>query len=75
MHKKIFLHALRTSLLIVLSFLVYDVNVKLLTSIQNTYPELHTYYYIVSKIVKFTLVLILDMIILYIYAYFFKVLV
>jgi|LauGreDrversion4_2_1035121.scaffolds.fasta_scaffold02272_14 hypothetical protein len=73
MHKKIFLNAFRTALLIVLSFMVYEVNVKLLTSIQNTYPELHNYYYLVSKIIKFILVFILDIFILYIYAHFFNV--
>jgi len=73
MHKKILLNGFRTALLIVLGFIVYDINIKILSSIKNIYPELNSYYYLLSKVIKFSLIFILDICILYIYAYWFNI--
>jgi hypothetical protein len=74
MHKKLFLNAFRTALVIVLSFIVYNINVKVFHSLKNNYPHLNKYHFTISKIVKFTCIFLLDLSILYIYAYVFNAL-
>jgi hypothetical protein len=74
MHKKIFLNAFRTSLIIVFSFIVYEFNIEIMKSLRKVHPELTEYQGILSKIVKFVGIFLLDLILLYIYAYFLKIL-
>jgi hypothetical protein len=74
MHKKLFLNAFRTALIIVLSFVVYDINAHVLGSLDKNYPELYEYHFTLSKIIKFICIFLLDLFILYIYAYIFNVL-
>jgi len=74
MHKKLFLNAFRTALIIVLSFVVYDINIHVLRSLNIHYPELFEYRFTISKLVKFGCIFLLDLFVLYIYAYVFNVL-
>jgi len=74
MHKKLFLNAFRTALIIVLSFVVYDINTHVLRSLNIYYPELLEYHFTISKLTKFICIFLLDLFVLYIYAYVFNIL-
>jgi hypothetical protein len=73
MLKKIFLDAFRTALLIVLGFVVYDINLRVLKTLEIVYPDLTLYHFTLLKFLKFILIFILDFSILYVYAYWFKI--
>jgi hypothetical protein len=73
MLKKIFLNAFRTALLIVLGFVVYDINLKVIKQLQILYPDITLYHFTLLKLLKFLFIFILDFAILYIYAYWFKI--
>ena len=72
MHKKLFLNAFRTALIIVLSYVVYDINAHVLRSLNINYPHVYKYNFVLSKIIKFICIFLLDLCILYIYAYAFN---
>lgn len=61
-HKRLFLHSLRSALLFVASFLIYDILATLKKS-WNPDDELRLFY--LHKALKFTLILTTDLCILY----------
>ena len=72
-HSKYFLHALRTALLFLAGFLIYEILVRL----ERTWNKLHQknqiYHFYKRKSIKFLLILVIDLIILYGFFIFFGV--
>ena len=64
-HKRIFLHSLRSALLFAAGFIIYDILVRLekIWNIQN--PENATSNFLTHKVLKFILIFIMDLLILY----------
>ena len=72
-HKRIFFHALRSALLFIAVFLIYDILVNLEKIWNKENPENSTYNYYFRKILKFTVILIIDLFILYFATIFFGI--
>ncbi len=64
-HVRIFTHALRTALLFVAGFLVYEILIRLekIWNLENPGNELHHFYK--RKIYKLLIIFIIDLLILY----------
>ena len=62
-HKRLFLHSMRTALLFVASFLIYDILATLEKSWNPGDDTLRMFY--IHKALKFTLILMMDLCILY----------
>jgi len=74
MHKNIILHAFRTSLIIVLTFVIYELDLDILDYFKNNYNDFYMHNsFILKNLIKFLIVFILDVIILYTYVYIFKI--
>lgn len=72
-HKRIFFHALRSALLFIAVFLIYDILINLEKLWNKENPEKTKYNYYLRKIIKFTVILILDLFILYFVSIFFNI--
>lgn len=72
-HPRMFTHALRTSLLFVAGFFIYEVLIYLekLWNLKN--PENKMYHFYQRKLTKLILIFIIDLLILYGIAFFFKI--
>lgn len=64
-HTRMFTHALRTSLLFVASFLIYDILVRLEKIWNQANPENKLYHFYKRKAIKLILIFIIDLLILY----------
>ena len=74
MYKNIILHAFRTSLIIVLTFVIYELDLDILDYFKNNYNDFYMHNsFILKNLIKFLIVFILDVIILYTYVYIFKI--
>ena len=64
-HKRIFFHSLRSALLFAAGFIIYDILVRLekIWNIQN--PENEASNFFTRKVLKFFLILLVDLLILY----------
>jgi len=64
-HKRIFLHSLRSALLFAAGFIIYDILVRLekIWNIQNPENEMTNFF--TRKVLKFFLILVMDLLILY----------
>jgi hypothetical protein len=65
-HTHVFLHAVRTAVIFVAGFLIYDILVKIEKEWNKKNPSGRAYHFSKRKIIKFLLILIIDMILLYI---------
>jgi hypothetical protein len=72
-HKRLFLHALRTSLIFVSGLLIYEILIYLEKKWNLTNPENKTYNYYKRNLYKLILIFIADLIILYGIALFFNI--
>jgi len=72
-HKHIFLHALRTAALFVAGFIIYEVLFEIDKEWNKKEPSKHLYHFAKRKSIKFVMVLTIDMILLYILFFAFKV--
>jgi hypothetical protein len=72
-HKHIFLHALRTAALFVAGFIIYEVLFEIEKEWNKKEPSKHLYHFAKRKSIKFVIVLTIDMILLYILFFAFKV--
>jgi len=72
-HKRIFFHALRSALLFIAVFLVYDILINLEEAWNKENPENVTYHFYLRKVIKFTIILIIDLFILYSASIFFGI--
>ena len=71
-HFRIFLHALRTGLLIVAGFIIYDILMKLEKTWNTDYSnKIHNF--AKRKIYKFIMIFLIDLMLLYIFFYVFKI--
>ena len=74
MYKNIILHAFRTSLIIVLTFVIYELDLDILDYFKNNYNDFYMHNsFILKNLIKFLIVFILDVTILYTYVYIFKI--
>jgi len=64
-HSRLFFHALRTALLFVAGFLTYDILVGLEEVWNKANPENTIYHFQTRKGIKFIIILIVDLLILY----------
>jgi hypothetical protein len=65
-HFHIFLHAVRTAVIFLAGFLIYDILVKLEKEWNKKNPSRHVYHFSKRKIIKFLLIFTIDIILLYI---------
>lgn len=72
-HTRIFTHALRTALLFVAGFVIYEILVRLEKKWNLANPENQLYHFYQRKIYKLILIFIIDLLILYGIALFFGV--
>jgi hypothetical protein len=72
-HKYIFFHALRSALLFIAVFFIYDILINLEKLWNKENPEKSKYNYYLNKIIKFTVILIIDLFILYFASIFFNI--
>ena len=66
LHTYIFFNALRTAIIFVAGFIIYDILVKLEKEWNKAYPSRRAYHFSKRNTIKFLLILIIDMILLYI---------
>lgn len=64
-HKRIFTHALRTALLFVAGFLIYEILIRLEKMWNKSNPEHQLYHFYKRKTYKLILIFIIDLLILY----------
>jgi uncharacterized BrkB/YihY/UPF0761 family membrane protein len=64
-HKRIFAHALRTALLFVASFLIYEILISLEKMWNKANQENKLYYFYEKHIFRLILIFIMDLLILY----------
>ena len=69
-HSRLFSHALRTSLLFVAGFLIYEILIRLEKTWNLKNPENQLYNFYQRKALKFILIFIIDLSILYLIAIF-----
>lgn len=72
-HSRIFLHAFRTAVIFVSGFIIYETLAKLEKKWNDDNPSNKIFNFSKRKIIKFLLILIIDMILLYIIFFIFKV--
>ena len=72
-HTRIFTHALRTSLLFVAGFLIYDLLVRLEKIWNQANPENKVYHFYKRKVIKLVSIFIIDLLILYGIAFIFNI--
>ena len=72
-HSHIFLHAFRTAIIFVSGFIIYEILIEIEKEWNKKDPSRRSYNFSKRKIVKFLLVLIIDMILLYMLYFIFKV--
>jgi hypothetical protein len=65
-HSHIFFHSLRTAVIFVAGFIIYDVLVKVEKEWNTAHPSRHVYHFSKRITLKFLMILIIDMILLYI---------
>lgn len=65
-HSHIFFHSLRTAIIFVAGFIIYDILVKLEKEWNTAHPSRHVYHFSKKNTIKFLMILIIDMILLYI---------
>lgn len=64
-HSRIFLSALRTAIIFVAGFIIYEILVRLEKIWNKLNPENTLYHFYTRKSIKFLLILIIDLLILY----------
>ena len=64
-HKNIFSHALRSALMFVAGFLIYDILVSLEKIWNLANPENHIFHFYLRHIFKFVMIFLIDLLILY----------
>ena len=72
-HLRIFLHALRTALLIVAGFIVYEILLRLEKTWNKLYPNAQLYNFAKRKTFKFITIFLIDLLILYLFVYAFNI--
>lgn len=72
-HYHIFLHAFRTAVIFVSGFIIYEMLAKLEKKWNEDNPSNKIFNFSKRKIIKFLLILLIDMILLYIIFFIFKV--
>lgn len=72
-HPKFFLHALRTALLFAAGFLIYEILLRLERIWNKLNPQHQIYHFYKRKSIKFLLILVIDLLILYGFLLFFGV--
>lgn len=65
LHSHIFLHALRTAIIFVAGFMIYDILVKIEKEWNKKDPSRRAYHFSKRKIIKFLMIFTIDMILLY----------
>ncbi len=71
-HVRIFLHAVRTALLIIAGFIVYEILLEMEKTWNNIYPN-KTYNFAKRKSYKFVTIFLIDLLILYMFVYIFNI--
>jgi len=66
LHKHIFFHSLRTAIIFVAGFIIYDILVKLEKEWNKAHPSRRAYHFSKRNIIKFLMIFIIDMVLLYI---------
>ena len=72
-HSHIFLHAFRTAIIFISGFIIYEIFVEIEKKWNKKYPSRRIYNFSKRKFFKFLLILIIDMILLYMLYFIFKV--
>ena len=72
-HLRMFLNALRTALIIVAGFIAYEILVELEILWNKKNPENKTYHFINRKLYKLIIIFIIDLLLLYLVFYAFKI--
>ena len=72
-HFHIFLHAIRTAVIFLAGFIVYDILVELENEWNKKNPSKHLYNFSKRKLIKFLLIFIIDLVMLYILYLFFDI--
>jgi|LakMenEpi03Aug12_release.lakeMendotaPanAssembly.Ray.scaffolds.fasta_scaffold3554067_1 uncharacterized protein with PQ loop repeat len=72
-HKRIFFHAVRSALLFIAVFFIYDILINLEKLWNEENPDQIKYNYYLHKIIKFNVILIIDLFILYFASIFFNI--
>jgi cytochrome c oxidase assembly factor CtaG len=72
-HSHIFLHALRTAIIFVAGFIIYEILIELEKEWNKNDHSRRAYNFSKIKSIKFLLVLTIDMILLYILFFIFKI--
>lgn len=65
-HSHIFFQALRTAVIFVAGFIIYDILIKIEKEWNKSNPSRRVYHFSKKNIIKFLMILIIDMILLYI---------
>ena len=65
-HSHIFFQALRTAIIFVAGFIIYDILIKIEKEWNQANPSREAYHFSKRNIIKFLMILIIDMILLYI---------
>ena len=71
LHSHIFFHAVRTAIIFVAGFMIYDILVKIEKEWNKLNPSRRAYHFSKRNIIKFLLIFIIDMFLLYILYLFF----
>ena len=66
LHLHIFFHSIRTAIIFVSGFIIYDILIKLEKEWNKEHPSRHAYHFSKRNIIKFLLIFIIDMVLLYI---------
>jgi hypothetical protein len=72
-HLRMFLNALRTALVIVAGFIAYEILLELEILWNKIKPENKTYHFINRKLYKLIIIFIIDLLLLYLVFYGFKI--
>lgn len=64
-HSRMFFSALRTATIFISGFLIYEILVKLEKLWNTKYPEYRLEHFFKRKIIKFSIILLIDLMILY----------
>jgi hypothetical protein len=72
-HSKYFLHAVRTALLFLAGFLIYEILLRLERMWNKLHPQNQIYHFYQRKTIKFIAILLIDLLILYGFFLFFGI--
>lgn len=72
-HSHIFLHAFRTAIIFISGFIIYEIFVEIEKEWNKKHPSLRIYNFSKRKIFKFLMILLIDMTLLYMLYFIFKV--